>query len=96
MDIEDFLLGEIFKNKPFFEDEYMKVVKILHEFSNGGSNYAKRVQLVVWKKKNTDVADLDIRTFLKKENQYQKGITLSLREAKELSEILSHFFSHTK
>jgi hypothetical protein len=96
MDIEDILLNEIIKNKPFFEDDYMKVVKVLHEFSSGGSNYVKRVQLVVWKKKNTDVADLDIRTFSKKDNQYQKGITLSLREAKELSNILSQFFSHTK
>ena len=89
MELDDVLVDEIIKNKPIFEDDFMKVVKVLHEFPTGGKNFVKRVQLVVWKKKNTDVADLDIRTFSKKDNQYQKGITLSIAEALTLKKILS-------
>jgi hypothetical protein len=92
MNLDNLLVESVLKNKPVFEDDYMKVLKVLHEFSSGGTNYVKRVQLVVWKKKNTDVADLDIRTYSKKENQYQKGITLSISEAKELHKILGKYF----
>jgi len=92
MDLDDLLVDSVLKNKPVYEDDYMKVLKVIHEFSSGGTNYVKRVQLVVWKKKNTDVADLDIRTYSKKENQYQKGITLSISEAKELHKILGKYF----
>jgi hypothetical protein len=92
MNLDDLLVDGVLKNKPVYEDDYMKVLKVLHEFSSGGTNFVKRVQLVVWKKKKTDVADLDIRTFSKKENQYQKGITLSILEAKELLLILGKLF----
>jgi hypothetical protein len=92
MNLDDLLVDGVLKNKPVYEDDYMKVLKVLHEFSSGGTNFVKRVQLVVWKKKKTDVADLDIRTFSKKENQYQKGITLSILEAKELLSILGKLF----
>ena len=92
MNFDDLLVDGVLKNKPVYEDDYMKVLKVLHEFSSGGTNFVKRVQLVVWKKKKTDVADLDIRTFSKKENQYQKGITLSILEAKELRSILGKLF----
>jgi hypothetical protein len=92
MNLDDLLVDGVLKNKPVYEDDYMKVLKVLHEFSSGGTNFVKRVQLVVWKKKKTDVADLDIRTFSKKENQYQKGITLSILEAKELRSILGKLF----
>jgi hypothetical protein len=92
MNLDDLLVDGVLKNKPVSEDDYMKVLKVLHEFSSGGTNFVKRVQLVVWKKKKTDVADLDIRTFSKKENQYQKGITLSILEAKELLSILGKLF----
>lgn len=88
MNLDDLLIDNVLKDKPVYEDDYMKVLKVLHEFSSGGTNYVKRVQLVVWKKKNTDVADLDIRTYSKKENQYQKGITLSVAEAKVLLKVL--------
>jgi hypothetical protein len=91
MNLDDLLVDGILKSKPVYEDDYMKVLKVLHEFS-AGVNYVKRVQLVVWKKKNTDVADLDIRTYSKKENQYQKGITLSISEAKELLKVLGKLF----
>jgi hypothetical protein len=93
MNLDDLLVDGILKSKPVYEDDYMKVLKVLHEFSSGGTNFVKRVQLVVWKKKNTDVADLDIRTYSKKENQYQKGITLSIAEAKLLYKILEKSFN---
>jgi hypothetical protein len=92
MNLDDLLVDGILKTKPIYEDDYMKVLKVLHEFSSGGTNFVKRVQLVVWKKKNTDVADLDIRTYSKKENQYQKGISLSISEARELQFILGKLF----
>lgn len=92
MNLEDLLVDGVLKNKPVYEDDYMRVLKVLHEFSTGGTNYVKRVQLVVWKKKKTDVADLDIRTYSKKENQYQKGITLSISEAKVLLKVLGKVF----
>ena len=82
MEIDDLLLESILKEKPVYEDDFMRVLKVLHEFSSGSPNYVKRVQLVVWKKKETDFADLDFRTYSKKTNQYQKGITLSMKEAK--------------
>ena len=91
MNLDDLLVDGILKSKPVYEDDYMKVLKVLHEFS-AGVNYVKRVQLVVWKKKNTDVADLDIRTYSKKDDQYQKGITLSISEAKELQKVLGKLF----
>ena len=53
----------------------MKVSKVLTEIPNSGRNIVKRVQLVVWKSKNTDIPDIDIRNYIKNEDSYRKGLT---------------------
>jgi len=91
MNIIDTLLD--LGSKPIcYEDQYMKVTKVLAEIPNSGKNYIKRVQLVVWKSKDTSIPDLDIRTFVKKSGNYHKGITFSINEARELYHVLKGFF----
>ena len=81
MDIIDVLLDSI-KPDYVYENEYMKVLKVLNEIPVTTS-ITKRVQLVIWKNKKTDIPDIDIRTFSKRDNKYYKGITLSISEAQK-------------
>lgn len=92
MNIDDLLLENL-DHTPVYEDDIMKVVKIIKEIPSGSSKYVKRVQLVVWKSKNTDVPDLDIRTYSYKHKRYFKGITLSSSEAKMLYASLKDYFN---
>lgn len=87
MDINDLLVGELIDiEKIVYEDDYMKVLKVIKEISTGSKDYVKRVQLVIWKRKNTSVPDLDIRSYNKKTQKYQKGITFNSLEVDELIE----------
>ena len=92
MDLIDILLEGISDNV-VYENEYFRVLKILKEIPTGSSRYVKRVQLVLWLGKKTDIPDLDIRTFDKKEAIYKKGITLSMNESKDLFKALKDFYS---
>lgn len=75
-----------------YEDDYMRVVKIIKEIQTGSKDYVKRFQLVVWKKKDTDVPDFDIRGFSYKTNRYQRGITLNHLEMEELHSAINEYF----
>ena len=88
MDLTDLFL-DITSDNIVFENEYMKVLRIIKEIPTTSKNFVKRVQLVVWKNKKTDIPDLDIRTFSVRENIYKRGITLSMSETKELYLVLS-------
>jgi hypothetical protein len=76
-----------------YEDEYFKVLKIIKEIPTGSIYYVKRIQLVKWNGKQTDIPDLDIRTFDKRTKKYKKGITLSINESKELYKALAEYFN---
>lgn len=82
----DFIVDDI-----IYEDDFMRVTKVLHEIKLSG-NYVKRIQLVIWKSKKTDIPDIDFRLFSKNENKYYKGITFSIREAEEIFAALKNFF----
>lgn len=92
MDLIDVFLEGVSDNA-VYENEYFKVLKILKEIPTGSIHYVKRVQLVKWLGKKTDIPDLDIRTFDKREQKYKKGITLSINESKELYKTLTDFFN---
>ncbi|HHX69509.1 MAG TPA: hypothetical protein GX708_15865 [Gallicola sp.] len=94
MDLTDLLIEQI-TDDYIYEDKYMKVIKIIKEIPTGSKNYVKRVQLVVWKNKNTDVPDLDIRNYSYKEKRYAKGITLTMKEAEMLYESLTDFLNES-
>jgi hypothetical protein len=81
MELEDLLIEN--SEQTVFENDYMRVIKVLEEIPVG-KNYSKRIQLVIWKKKETDIPDLDIRLFDSKNNRYLKGITLSIKESIDL------------
>lgn len=93
MDLVDVFI-ENNKKDIVFENEYMKVLKILNEIPVGNQNHVKRVQLVIWKSKETDIPDIDIRGFSKFDNSYKKGITLTINEAKVVYETLKDFFEN--
>ena len=64
MAIDDVLLDVLTESDDdLYEDDYMKVVKIIKEIQTGSKDYVKRLQLVIWKKKNTELPDFDIRGF---------------------------------
>lgn len=93
MDIVDVML-QLDNSDIEYENEYMKVSKVLTEIPNSGRNIVKRVQLVVWKSKNTDIPDIDIRNYVKNEDSYRKGLTFSISEARELLNTLKDFFDN--
>ncbi|MFW6272581.1 MAG: hypothetical protein ACOC2U_02225 [bacterium] len=93
MNYEDLFIEFMEMDDIVYENDYMKVVKIIKEIPTGSSKYVKRVQLVKWKNKKTDVPDLDIRTFSLKDNKYKKGITLNRIEAKALHQALNDFYA---
>jgi hypothetical protein len=92
MDFTKIFLQNISKDY-IYEDEYMKVTKVLREIKSTSKNYVKRVQLVIWKKKKTDIPDLDIRSFSSLDKKYGKGITLTMSEAEELYNSLKELIS---
>ena len=73
MDITELLIEQMTSDY-IYEDEYMRVIKIIKEIPTGSKNFVKRVQLVIWKSKNSDIPDLDIRNYSYKGNRYLKGI----------------------
>ena len=85
MELEDLLIEN--SKRTLFENDYMRVTKILKEIPVG-KNFSKRIQLVIWKKKETDMPDLDIRLFDSKNNRYLKGISLSIKESADLYKAL--------
>lgn len=87
MDITELLIEQMTSDY-IYEDEYMRVIKIIKEIPTGSKNFVKRVQLVIWKSKNSDIPDLDIRNYSYKGNRYLKGITLTMKEAEMLYEAL--------
>jgi|LFRM01.1.fsa_nt_gb hypothetical protein len=90
MDITELLIEQMTSDY-IYEDEYMRVIKIIKEIPTGSKNFVKRVQLVIWKSKNSDIPDLDIRNYSYKGNRYLKGITLTMKEAEMLYEALTDF-----
>lgn len=92
MNLIDILL-EIDEDKIKYENEYMKVLKVFSEIPSSGKKNVKRVQLVVWKSKNTDIPDVDIRHFNKESLNYGKGVTFSINDARELFYTLRDFFN---
>lgn len=95
MNLTDILL-DLGQDTMEYENEFMKVLKVIKEIPNSGKNRVKRLQLVVWKSKDTDIPDIDIRIYNKNEDSYSKGITFSLTEAKELNEALKEFLDEYK
>lgn len=91
MDLVDVFL-DVSTTDLTYENDYMKVIKILKEIKGSSKHHSKRVQLVIWKNKKSDIPDLDIRNFSNKTNKYKKGITLSMNEAKVLFETLKEIF----
>lgn len=89
MDIIDLLLEEN-DNNPVYEGKYFTVKKILKEIPVGVYT-VRRLQLVIWKYKETDVPDIDIRTYNTKEKAYKKGVSFTVNEAKELYKALKDF-----
>ena len=89
MDIIDLLL-EGNDQTPVYEGKYFTVKRILKEIPVGVYT-VRRLQLVIWKYKETDVPDLDIRTYNTKEKAYKKGVSFTLNEAKELYKALKEF-----
>lgn len=97
MDIDHLLVGELIEyEKIVYEDEYMKVLKVIKEIGTGSRDYVKRVQLVIWKSKSTAVPDLDIRSFNKKTQKYQKGITFNSLEVSELIDAVKRYEDEIK
>jgi hypothetical protein len=83
---EDILLDSL--TGDIVEDEYFEVVKILGDVRTQSLNYVKRVQLVKWKKKKSDVPELDFRRYSIKEKKYLKGISFTKDEIRDLLRIL--------
>ena len=72
-----------------FENDYFVVKKVLCELSNSiNSDKVKRIQLVHWKTKSREIIDLDFRIYVKSENKYGKGITLSLKDLDQIIKAL--------
>lgn len=92
MDIIDVLLEDN-DQSPVYEGEYFTVKKILKEIPVGFYT-VRRLQLVIWKYKETDIPDIDIRTYNKKEKVYKKGVSFTVNEAKELYKGLKDFFEN--
>jgi hypothetical protein len=85
------LLLETYSSDFVYEDDFMRVIKVLKDIPTGSRNHVKRVQLVIWKSKETDVPDLDIRRFSLKDKKYSRGISFTHSEARELYETLKDF-----
>jgi hypothetical protein len=96
MTLDDVLLKSYVGDQvPVYEDDGLTVVKIIKEIPTGSKLFVKRLQLVIWKSKKTDVPDLDIRTYSYKDNRYLKGVTLPGNQGKDLLEGLTEFFKDT-
>lgn len=91
MEFDD-LITILDENEIVYEDEYRKVIKILHEMPSYKEK-VKRIQLVIWKSKKTDIPDIDIRIYDKEVGKYSKGISLNFNEAKQLHRILLEYFN---
>jgi hypothetical protein len=78
----DVLVEDI--NKPVYEDDYVVVKEVLFDIPTQSPNWVKRVQIVNWKMKGSSKDELDIRRFSIRENKYQKGISMTVRELKFL------------
>ncbi len=93
MEIDELLSDALLDTEtPVFEDDFMRVIKVIKEIPTGSKNYVKRLQLVIWKKKNDKVPDFDIRGFSYKENKYNRGMTLNQLEMEELYKALKIYF----
>lgn len=90
MDYVDLML-EASEKSPVYEGKYFTVKRILKEIPVG-VHTVRRLQLVIWKYKETDIPDIDIRTYSKKEKIYKKGVSFTINEAKELYKGLKEFF----
>ena len=92
MDLDDILADELLKkdDEPVYEDDYVIVYKVLGEVETTSANYVKRVQLVRWKKKQTDKLDIDFRVYDKNKGRYKKGITFDPYEFNLLKKILEN------
>lgn len=85
------LLLETYTSDFIYEDDFMRVIKVIKDIPTGSKNHVKRVQLVIWKSKSTDVPDLDIRRYSVKDNTYSKGISFTHSETRILFEALRDF-----
>lgn len=81
----------VLENEVVFEDDY-RIVKHVIKDITVGTNYAKRVAEVVWKRSNNPDPVIDIRVFNTDKNEYYKGISLTKEEARELMEVLKGYF----
>lgn len=79
------------ENENVFEDDYRIVKKVIKDIKVS-SNYAKRVAEVIWKRSNNQDTVIDIRVFNTDKNEYYKGVSLSIEEARELMETLTEYF----
>ncbi|QMS85105.1 PC4/YdbC family ssDNA-binding protein [Candidatus Xianfuyuplasma coldseepsis] len=89
MDEENII--DVLNSNSIFENEYFIVYKILVEIPTQSVSWVKRVQLVNWKHKKSDLLELDIRRFSKKDDRYAKGISLTKRELKDFLTVMKEF-----
>ena len=71
-----------------YEDDFMIVKKVLGDIKTNSQNHVKRIQLVTWKNKNSDLLELDMRRYSIKEDKYSKGISFTGIEIRDLLKIL--------
>jgi len=96
MEINELLADALLDTEtPVYEDDYMRVVKVIKEIPTGSKNYVKRLQMVIWKKKNDKIPDFDIRSFSYKDNKYSRGMTLNQLEMEELYKALKHYYEES-
>lgn len=71
-----------------YEDDFMVVKDVVGDVKTNSQNHVKRVQLVVWKNKKSDIAELDFRRFSTKDGKYAKGISFTGIEIRDLLKII--------
>ncbi|MDY3195487.1 MAG: hypothetical protein RBQ95_01395 [Paracholeplasma sp.] len=90
MDLIDIVIDSL-NEDIIYENEHMIVYEIIHEIKVS-KTYSKRLQLVKWKNKIDDAAEIDFRTYSIKDNIYKKGITFSQKEAHTVMKALQNYF----
>lgn len=90
IEIDELILEEL-EDSVVYENEFFTVYKVICDIQTKSQNWVKRVQLVNWKHKPSDLLEVDIRRYNIPNNRYSKGISFTKREFLVLQETFEGF-----
>jgi hypothetical protein len=87
--LDNYLIDSYGDETILYEDEFRIMYKIIKDIPTHSKKWVKRVSIIKWKFKHSDMLELDIRRYNTKDEKFGKGISFSKRELEILKSTLT-------